>query len=137
MVRIRLTRRGAKKRPFYRVVAADQRAPRDGRFIEMLGYYDPMKNPRLLKMDLERIDHWLSKGAQPTDTVKALIERARTGEPWVKEVKAPAAPEPVVEQEAAPEEEAVEAAAEEAAPEEAAAEEAAPEEDAAPVEGGE
>ena len=78
MVRLRLTRRGAKKRPFYRVVAADQRAPRDGRFIEMLGYYDPMKSPRLLKMDLERVDHWLSKGAQPTDTVKMLIARART-----------------------------------------------------------
>lgn len=137
MVRLRLTRRGAKKRPFYRVVAADQRAPRDGRFIEMLGYYDPMKSPRLLKMDLERVDHWLSKGAQPTDTVKMLIARARTGEPWVKEFKKPAppAPEPVEEEavEAAPAEEAAEEAVEAAPAEEAAEEavEAAPAEEAA------
>jgi len=78
MVRIRLTRRGAKKKPFYRLVAADQRAPRDGRFIEQLGYYDPMKEPKVLKFDLERVDYWISKGAQPSDTAKALIERYRT-----------------------------------------------------------
>ena len=77
MVRIRLTRKGAKKRPFYRIVAADQRAPRDGRFIEQLGYYDPMKNPSELKLDLERVDYWLGTGAQPTDTLKSLIGRAR------------------------------------------------------------
>ena len=142
MVRLRLTRRGAKKRPFYRVVAADQRAPRDGRFIEMLGYYDPMKSPRLLKMDLERIDHWLSQGAQPTDTVKMLIARARTGEPWIKEIKKPAppAPEPVeAAVEAAPAEEAVEAAPAEEAVEAAPAEEAveaAPAEET-PADGGE
>jgi len=78
MVRIRLTRRGAKKKPFYRLVAADQRAPRDGRFIEQLGYYNPMSDPFVLKFDLERVDYWLSKGAQPTDTAKRLIERYRT-----------------------------------------------------------
>jgi len=131
MVRLRLTRRGAKKRPFYRVVAADQRAPRDGRFIEMLGYYDPMKSPRLLKMDLERVDHWLSMGAQPTDTVKMLIARARTGEPWIKEIKKPAPPAPEPVEEEAPAEEAVEAAPAEEAVEAAPAEEAA---EAAPAE---
>ena len=78
MVRLRLTRMGAKKRPFYRVIAADSRSPRDGRFIERLGYYDPMKDPFDLKLDLDRIDYWLSVGAQPTDTVARLIERART-----------------------------------------------------------
>ena len=77
MVRIRLTRRGAKKKPFYRVVAADQRCKRDGRFIEQLGYYDPMKDPKVLKLDLERIDYWVGKGAQPSETVANLIERAR------------------------------------------------------------
>ena len=77
MVRLRLTRRGAKKKPFYRVVAADSRSPRDGRFIEQLGYYDPMKDPFILKLDLERIDHWISHGAQPSETVARLIARAR------------------------------------------------------------
>ncbi len=77
MVRIRLTRRGAKKKPFYRLVASDQRAPRDGRFIEQLGYYNPMKEPMELKFDLERVDYWVSKGAQPSDTAKRLIERYR------------------------------------------------------------
>ena len=77
MVKLRLTRMGAKKRPFYRVIAADSRSPRDGRFIEQLGYYDPMRDPFELKLDLGRVDHWLSVGAQPTDTVARLIERAR------------------------------------------------------------
>ena len=77
MVRIRLTRMGAKKRPFYRMVAADSRAPRDGRFIEQLGYYDPMRDPMVIELKLERIDHWLSHGAQPSDTAAKLIKRAR------------------------------------------------------------
>lgn len=77
MVRIRLMRRGAKKKPFYRVVAADQRCKRDGRFIEQLGHYDPMKDPFDLKLDLERVDHWMSQGAQPSETVARLITRAR------------------------------------------------------------
>ena len=80
MVRIRLTRRGAKKRPFYRVVAADQQAPRDGRFIEQLGHYNPMVEPSEVKLDLERIDYWVGQGAQPTDTVKRLIERYRAAD---------------------------------------------------------
>ena len=78
MVRIRLTRLGAKKKPFYRLVAADQRSPRDGKFIEQLGWYDPLKNPHQVKFNLERIDYWLSKGAQPSDTATRLIAKART-----------------------------------------------------------
>lgn len=77
MVRIRLTRMGAKKKPFYRVVAANSRSPRDGRFIERLGYYDPMQDPYTLKLDLDRIDYWIGQGAQPSDTVTRLIEKAR------------------------------------------------------------
>ncbi|MCO4744442.1 MAG: 30S ribosomal protein S16 [Proteobacteria bacterium] len=77
MVRIRLTRMGAKRRPFYRVIAADSRAPRDGRFIEQLGYYDPMTPAKTLKLDMGRVDHWLSVGASPSETAQRLIERAR------------------------------------------------------------
>ncbi|MBW1877028.1 MAG: 30S ribosomal protein S16 [Deltaproteobacteria bacterium] len=77
MVRLRLTRMGAKKKPFYRVVAANSQSPRDGRFIEQLGYYDPMKDPIDLKLDLERVDYWLGVGAQPSDTVEHLIKRYR------------------------------------------------------------
>lgn len=77
MVRLRLTRLGAKKKPFYRLVAADQRSPRDGRFIEQLGWYDPMRDPFQVKFDLERVDYWLGRGAQPTDTARRLIERYR------------------------------------------------------------
>jgi small subunit ribosomal protein S16 len=78
MVRLRLTRRGAKKKPFYRIIASDSKSPRDGRFIEQLGYYDPMRDPLVLKVDLERVDHWLSVGAQPSETVANLITRARS-----------------------------------------------------------
>ncbi len=77
MVTIRLARAGAKKKPFYRVVVADARYSRDGRFIEQLGWYDPLKNPGLIKFDLDKIDAWLSKGAQPTDTARKLIDRHR------------------------------------------------------------
>ncbi len=93
MVRIRLARRGAKKKPFYRVVATDQRKKRDGRFIEQLGYYDPMKNPFVLKLDLDRIDYWIGKGAQPSETVARLITKARdgyTGVPTPEELEAKA-----------------------------------------------
>jgi small subunit ribosomal protein S16 len=78
MVRIRLTRMGAKKKPFYRMVASDQRSPRDGRFIEQLGYYDPLRNPHVVKLNLDRIDYWLSVGAQASDTAGKLIKKART-----------------------------------------------------------
>ena len=74
-VRIRLKRMGAKKRPFYRVVVADVRAPRDGRFIETLGTYNPLLNPAEVKLDAERVRLWLSRGAQPSDTVKQLLAR--------------------------------------------------------------
>lgn len=77
MVRIRLTRLGAKKRPFYRVVVADSRSPRDGRFIEQVGYYDPMKDPFDLKLELDRIEHWVGEGARPSETVARLITKAR------------------------------------------------------------
>jgi small subunit ribosomal protein S16 len=73
MVRIRLTRMGGKKRPFYRVIAADSRSPRDGRCIEQLGYYDPMKEPHDIKLDLERIAYWIGQGAKPSETVQTLI----------------------------------------------------------------
>jgi len=67
-VKIRLARAGAKKAPFYRVVAADSRAPRDGRFIEILGRYNPRVEPSMISLDMEKVDAWLAKGAQPTET---------------------------------------------------------------------
>lgn len=73
-VKIRLRRMGAKKAPFYRVVVADSRYPRDGRFIEEIGYYDPTKEPVVVKIDAEKAKKWISNGAQPTDTVKALLK---------------------------------------------------------------
>lgn len=76
-VKIRLARAGAKKAPFYRVVAADSRAPRDGRFIEILGRYNPRTEPSLIELNLEKIDAWLAKGAEPSDTVAKLIEIAK------------------------------------------------------------
>ena len=75
MVKIRLRRMGAHKKPFYRIVVADSRAPRDGRFIEEIGYYDPMKNPADVKIDEEKAKKWLAVGAQPTDRVKVLFEK--------------------------------------------------------------
>ena len=77
MVRIRLARMGRKRNPFYRVVAADSRAPRDGKFIEILGTYNPMTDPMELNFKMERIEHWINHGAQPSDTVARLIERVR------------------------------------------------------------
>lgn len=74
MVKIRLRRMGAHKKPFYRVVVADARAPRDGRFIEELGYYNPLTDPADIKIDEEKAKKWLETGAQPTDTVKKLFK---------------------------------------------------------------
>lgn len=74
MVKIRLRRMGAKKAPFYRVVVADSRFPRDGRFIEEIGYYDPTKEPAVVKIDKDKAADWIKKGAQPTDTVKRLLK---------------------------------------------------------------
>jgi len=76
MVKIRLRRMGAKKAPFYRIVVADSRYPRDGRFIEELGTYNPVANPVELKVDAERAQAWIKTGAQPTETVKALLKKA-------------------------------------------------------------
>ena len=76
MVKIRLHRMGAKKAPYYRIVVADSRFPRDGRFIEELGTYDPLAEPSAIKVDLERAKYWISNGAQPTDTVKTLLKKA-------------------------------------------------------------
>lgn len=74
-VKIRLKRMGAKKKPFYRVVVADSRYPRDGRFIEEIGTYNPLTNPAEIKIDIEKATKWIGNGAQPTDTVKALLRR--------------------------------------------------------------
>ena len=76
MVKIRLKRMGMRKNPFYRVVVADERAPRDGRFIDEIGYYDPMKKPSLINIDKEKALDWMQKGAQPTDSARSLLKRA-------------------------------------------------------------
>lgn len=75
MLSIRLRRTGSTKRPYYRVVVADSRAWRDGRFIEVLGHYDPRRNPAVVKIDAERARHWIGKGAQASDTVRSLLKR--------------------------------------------------------------
>ena len=75
MVKIRLRRMGAKKAPYYRIVVADSRSPRDGRFIEELGTYDPMAEGEKIKIDMERAKYWISNGAQPTDTVRGLLKK--------------------------------------------------------------
>ena len=74
-VKIRLRRMGKKKAPFYRVVVADSRYPRDGRFIEEIGFYDPTKSPSIIRIDNEKAQQWLKNGAQPTDTVKAMLKK--------------------------------------------------------------
>ncbi len=76
MVKIRLQRAGKKKAPFYHIVVADSKSPRDGKIIEQLGTYDPMTNPETIVLDKEKVEKWIKNGAKPTDTVKALIEKA-------------------------------------------------------------
>ena len=131
---------GRKKKPHYRVVVADSASPRDGRFVETLGYYKPLSNPARLVIDLERVDHWISQGASPSGTVKSLISKARRGgdeivavgvedpeEAKVKraeQIAARRAAEAKAAAEKAAEEEAAAKAAEEAAAAEAAEEEA-------------
>jgi len=83
MVVLRLRRQGSKGRPFYQVVAADKRSPRDGKFIEELGSYDPSESNQVKPLNLERVDYWLQNGAQPTDRVKTLIKKAREASPAV------------------------------------------------------
>lgn len=75
MVKIRLNRMGAKRQPFYRIVVADSRSPRDGRFIEIVGNYDPKKDPAIINVDEEKVIAWIKKGAQPTDTVRSLLSK--------------------------------------------------------------
>ena len=72
---LRMTRRGAKKKPFYRIVAADSRSPRDGKFLEMLGTYDPLKSGDNIKIDAEKVTAWIRKGAKPSETVASLLEK--------------------------------------------------------------
>lgn len=90
-VKIRLRRTGKKKAPFYRIVVADSRYPRNGRFIEEIGYYNPLENPPIIKIDAEKARKWVENGAQPTDTVKALLQKAMKAE-------APAAEAPQAEE---------------------------------------
>jgi len=75
-VRIRLTRKGTHKAPYYRIVAADSRMPRDGRFLEILGTYDPLQDPAVIQMDEEKVISWLKKGATPSDTAKLLMKKS-------------------------------------------------------------
>ena len=143
MLTIRLARSGAKKRPFYHVSVADSRMPRDGRFVERVGYYNPIASGQevRLELDLERIDYWIGQGAQPSDRVLNLLKQNKeTPEQTekrlaAKEVKRQkklakklAEKEPIAEEAAAEDAPAEEVAAEEAPAEEAAAEEAAAEE---------
>lgn len=77
MVKIRLARHGAKKRPYYRIVVSDSRCPRDGRFIDEVGRYNPCTEPKLVQFDMEKVDKWISEGAQVSDTVQRLLKQAR------------------------------------------------------------
>ena len=77
MLSIRLSRIGKKKKPFYRVVVIERTRPRDGRFVEIVGTYDPLKKPAELKLDADRIKHWIGKGAQPSDTVRSFLRREK------------------------------------------------------------
>jgi len=76
-VRVRLTRKGAKKKPFYRIVAADSEAPRDGRFLEVLGYYDPLQDPPYVSLDEDKVNQWIQKGATLSETVGSILRKRR------------------------------------------------------------
>lgn len=76
MLSIRLTRMGAKKKPFYRINVTEKRTKRDGSFVEIVGYYDPCRNPAEIKLNRERLNYWLERGAQPSETVRSLIKRS-------------------------------------------------------------
>jgi len=81
LLRIRLTRMGAKKKPFYRVVVTEQRQARDGSFVEIVGHYNPVTNPPAIELNMERVRHWIACGAQPSETVRSLIKKAPTQAP--------------------------------------------------------
>jgi len=126
-VRVRLTRVGSKKNPIWRVVVADQRSPRDGRFIETIGHYNPQTEPSTIRIDQERLQHWLDRGAQPTGSVKQLVKAYAKGggEPASAATAAapaaeaePADAEPASAGEAAPDDAPVEDAPAEDAPDE-------------------
>ena len=124
-VRVRLTRVGSKKNPIWRVVVADQRSPRDGRFIETIGHYNPQTEPSTIVIDRERLDHWVARGAQPSGTVKQLV-KAQSKAPPAAVAEAPAedssaATEDSVSEAAAAQEPSAEAPAADAPSEEAAA----------------
>ncbi|MCL2201835.1 MAG: 30S ribosomal protein S16 [Oscillospiraceae bacterium] len=95
MVKIRLRRMGAKKNPFYRIVVADSKSPRDGRFIEEIGTYNPLATPSIINVDVERAQYWVKNGAQPTDTVRALLKKAQAGATGKADVAEAAAEETV------------------------------------------
>ena len=107
-VKIRLKRMGAHKKPFYRIVVADSRSPRDGRFIEELGYYNPLTDPADVKIDVEKAKKWISTGAKPTDTVRGLLKKAgaletpKQAETAEDAVSEDVAPEDAVSEESAP-----------------------------------
>jgi small subunit ribosomal protein S16 len=130
-IKIRLARAGSKKRPFYRVVAADSRMPRDGRFIEKLGTYNPLLNKdddNRVKLDLERIKEWLSKGAQTSDRISRLLENLEVLPKKIRNNPIKAKPKKEAEEPKAEESTPQESKAEEPAPEEPKAEEPTPEE---------
>jgi small subunit ribosomal protein S16 len=79
MLSIRLRRTGSTKRPYYRVVVADSREPRDGRFVEVLGHYDPRRDPAVVKIDADRAQYWIGKGARASDTVRSLLKKSKAG----------------------------------------------------------
>src|SRR5215213_1031569 len=93
-VRVRLTRVGSKKNPIWRVVVSDQRSPRDGRFIETIGHYNPQTEPSTIVIDEERFQHWVSRGAQPTNTVKQLVRVQAKGAPATAVAEPEPTPEP-------------------------------------------
>jgi small subunit ribosomal protein S16 len=128
-VRLRLKRVGSKKNPIWRVVVTDQRSPRDGRFIESVGHYNPQTNPSTIVLDDARLEHWLARGAQPTNTVKKLMNASAKGAPAASSEPAPAA----AEEPGAPAATEVEEPAE--APTAAVAEDTAPAEGGAAAEG--
>lgn len=97
-VKIRLARHGAKKNPFYRIVVAENDFPRDGRFVEILGTYDPLKDPAEVNLKQDRVRHWLSKGAIASDTVRSLFKKQGVYAPAEASEQAPADPEPAQEQ---------------------------------------
>ena len=121
-VRIRLQRHGKKRRPFYRLVAADSRSQRDGRFIERIGYYDPMTDPANIVIDAEKALKWLRTGAQPSDTAKALMSKAGVWEKFINEKLGQPAPVPE-EESTSSSADTVDAAAEELSAAEEVAEE--------------